>query len=177
MAENLKVTHYRNGDEIPNVTVNSAWTALSTGAYCYYNNSGSNASNYGALYNWYAVNDSRNIAPSGWHVPSDSEWNTLVNYLGGENVAGGKLKETGTSHWNTPNTGANNESGFTARPGGSRGSSSGSFNDMGHGAYYWSATEFNNGARYRLLYYYNSDLYGSYFSKQGGFSVRLLRDN
>jgi uncharacterized protein (TIGR02145 family) len=118
MVENLKTTKYRNGDPIPNVTGN-AWAALTTGAYCWYNNDAATyKATYGALYNWYAVADSRNIAPTGWHVPTDAEWTTLTTFLGGESVAGGKLKETGTNHWTSPNTGATNETGFTALPGG-----------------------------------------------------------
>jgi uncharacterized protein (TIGR02145 family) len=96
MAENLKVTRYRNGDPIPCVNDASAWSGLSTGAYCHYNNDFNNAAIYGRLYNWYAVSDSRNIAPGGWHVPTDTEWQTLVDLLGGSSVAGGKMKTTGT---------------------------------------------------------------------------------
>ena len=131
MAENLKVTHYRNGDIIPNVTNNFEWAYLSTGAWCVHDNDGSYANTYGYLYNWYAVNDIRNIAPEGWHVPTDEEWKELEMYLGmsqteaddtgyrGTNE-GGKLKEAGTTHWETPNTGATNETGFSALPGGCR---------------------------------------------------------
>lgn len=118
MMENLKVTHYRNGDPIPHVTDGVTWGNLTSGAYCNYNNDEGNVATYGRLYNWYAVDDSRNIAPAGWHVPSDAEWQTLVDYLGGDAVAGGKMKEAGTTHWASPNTGATNESGFTALPGG-----------------------------------------------------------
>jgi uncharacterized protein (TIGR02145 family) len=122
MKENLKVTHYRNGDSIPNVTSDSEWKNLTTGAYCNYLNSVNIANTYGRLYNWYAVNDSRNIAPTGWHIPSESEWMHLINYLGGYKVAGNKLKEAGSTHWhcNTNNAEATNESGFTALPGGFR---------------------------------------------------------
>lgn len=128
MKENLKVTRYRNGDPIPRVTVNSEWVDLATGAYCAcYNDEGTTAFTYGYLYNWYAVDDRRNLAPAGWHVPTDAEWQILMDYLGGEILAGGKLKETGTSHWASPNTGATNESGFTARPGGIRGFDYGRF--------------------------------------------------
>ncbi|HPN44067.1 MAG TPA: fibrobacter succinogenes major paralogous domain-containing protein [bacterium] len=177
MAQDLKVTHYRNGDPIPNVTDNTQWVNLTTGAYCYYDNNRSYADTYSALYNCYAVNDSRNIAPAGWHVPTDTEWQTLINFLGGDAVACGKMKETGTEHWNSPNTGATNESGFTARPGGYRSYSNGSFYDMIYTAYYWSATEFNtNYAWVRLLYYNLDDVSHGYGSKHAGFSVRLVRD-
>jgi len=119
MAENLKVTHYRNGNTILHIIDWFSWFTL-TGAYCEYDNDVNNVAVYGRLYNWYAVNDSRYIAPVGWHVPSDAEWLTLVDYLGGDTVADGKMKEIGTTHWVSPNTGATNESGFSALPGGYR---------------------------------------------------------
>ncbi len=119
MAENLKTTKYRNGDPIPNVTDISEWYHLTTGAYCDYINTPGSDVTYGKLYNWHTVADSRNIAPTGWHVPSDAEWAILIEYLGGSDVAGGKLKETGTTHWYNPTTEATNESGFTGLPGGS----------------------------------------------------------
>ena len=175
MMENLKVTHYRNGEAIPTGHSNSEWSNLSTGAYCAYDNNESNADTYGYLYNWYAVDDSRNIAPEGWHVPTDDEWQILVDYLGGSSVAGGKMKETGTEHWNSPNTGATNESGFTALPGGYRGLN-GSYYGMGFGCF-WSSTE---GSSYhawsRRLSYGNSEVYRNYDGKHAGFSVRCLRD-
>ena len=120
MVENLKTTRYRNGEAIPNITDNASWAALITCAYCDYNNIPSNSITYGKLYNWYAVNDSRNIAPMGWHVSTDAEWTTLTTFLGGTSIAGGKLKENGTIHWNSPNVGATNETGFSALPGGYR---------------------------------------------------------
>jgi uncharacterized protein (TIGR02145 family) len=176
MAENLKVTHYRNGDPVPNVTDGGTWSGLSTGAYCNYNNDTGNVATYGRLYNWYGVADSRNIAPAGWHVASDAEWQTLVDYLGGSAVAGGKLKEVGTTHWNPPNTGATNESGFSALPGGYR-SSNGYFYDMGSYAYFWSSTEsYSYYAWYRYLYYDYSQVSRHYDYKRYGFSVRCVRD-
>ena len=179
MAENLKVTHYRNGDTIPNVTDNSNWANLSTGAYCYYDNDANNADTYGALYNWYAVeeDDTRGLAPEGWRVPTDDEWQTLVDYLGGSSVAGGKMKEAGTAHWNSPNTGATNESGFTGLPGGYRGSYTGYFYDLGNYGYFWSATEDSTSTAWnRILSYNNPAVSRYYFNKQGGFSVRCVRD-
>jgi uncharacterized protein (TIGR02145 family) len=150
MAENLKVTKYRNGDTIPNVTDTTEWYNLSTGAYCDYENTASNSSVYGKLYNWYALADSRNIAPAGWHVASDAEWTTLTTFLGGE--VGGKLKEKGTAHWLSPNEGATNETGFTALPAGCRGSV-GYFYYLGSYAYFWSSTEYNGSyAWLRVLY-------------------------
>jgi uncharacterized protein (TIGR02145 family) len=176
MVTNLKVTHYRNGDPIPNVTDSGSWQGLTTGAFCEYNNDVNNVATYGRLYNWYAAVDSRNIAPAGWHVPNDAEWQTLVNYLGDDAVAGGKLKEVGTTHWYSPNTGATNESGFTALPGGYR-FSSGTYLHMGNTAFFWSLTEdFSSNAWFRSLYCNNSEVYRSIVNKQNGFSVRLVRD-
>ena len=121
MAENLKVTHYRNGEEIPNITDNTEWANLTSGAYCDYDNNPNNVATYGRLYNWYSIEDSRDLAPDGWHVPSRDEWQTMIEYLGGDGIAGGKLKESGTEHWLSPNEGATNESGFSALPSGMRG--------------------------------------------------------
>ena len=114
MNKNLNVDHYRNGDTIPEITNGVEWPNLTTGAWCYYHNSDSLGNIYGKLYNWYAVNDPRGLAPQGWHVATDSDWIVLVNYLGGPDIAGGKLKEEGTRHWLIPNSGANNQSGFSA---------------------------------------------------------------
>jgi len=119
MVENLKTTHYNDGISIPNVTDNNVWASLSEGAYCWYNNDISFKNTYGALYNWYTVSTGK-LAPTGWHVATDNEWDILVNFLGGEKVAGANLKEVGTSHWSNPNTGATNETGFTAVPSGIR---------------------------------------------------------
>jgi len=118
MVENLRTSKYRNGDSIINVTNNTSWSTLTSGAYCDYDNTPNNSIIYGKLYNWYAINDSRSIAPMGWHVPTDVEWTTLITYLGGESIAGGKLKETGIIHWETPNGDATNTSIFTGLPGG-----------------------------------------------------------
>ena len=176
MAENLKVTHYRNGDPILNITDNTQWDSLTTGAYCNYNNDPNNAITYGRLYNWYAVTDSRNLAPIGWRVPTDAEWQTLINYLGGDDVAGGKIKEAGTTHWSSPNTGATNESGFTALPGGAR-ADSGSFDLLGSNATFWSSTETNsNYAWYRRLTYNGASVDRDIGDKRHGVSVRLVRD-
>jgi uncharacterized protein (TIGR02145 family) len=120
MKKNLNVSHYRNGDRIPQVKGPDKWAALTTGAWCWYNNDSANGAVYGKLYNWYAVNDPRGLAPEGWHIPSDAEWTTLTTFLGGEGVAGGKMKERGITHWIYPNTDATNSSGFTGLPGGVR---------------------------------------------------------
>jgi uncharacterized protein (TIGR02145 family) len=176
MAENLKVTHYRNSDPITHVEDDTEWADLITGAWCVYDNQDSYKNIYGLLYNWYVVDDSRNIAPEGWHVPTDEEWQELVNHLDGSSVAGGKLKETGTGHWNNPNIGATNASGFSALPGGYRYGSLGYFNYRGYYAYFWSSTEHNPyHAWYRILTYQYSDVYRHHTFNNFGFSVRCLR--
>ena len=176
MAENLKVTHYPNGDDIPNVTDNATWEALNTGAYCEYNNDTNNVATYGRLYSGYAVGDSRNIAPTGWHIPSDAEWQTLVDYLGGISVAGGKMKEAGTMHWYSPNIGATNESGFSGLPCGYR-SYDGPYSRIGYSAYFWSSTELSSSeAWYRYLDYNGSGVYRGSSGKRFGYSVRCVRD-
>jgi uncharacterized protein (TIGR02145 family) len=189
MAENLKAIHYRNGDSIPTVTDNSTWRFLATGAYCEYNNDVNNVAIYGRLYNWYAVADSRNIAPAGWHVASDAEWKQLEMTLGMSQAQadsidwrgtteGGKLKEVGTIHWSTPNTGATNESGFSALPGGYRYSGNGTYDYVGYSAYFWSSTEHVSGTAWsRRLSYYYSGLGRNGYYKEFGFSVRCVRDN
>ena len=188
MAENLKVTRYRNGELIPEVMDNNEW-CFTEGAYCNYSDDATKVAIYGRLYNWYAVIDSSNIAPIGWHVPTDAEWQTLVDYLGGDSVAGGKMKETGVTHWNVPNTGATNESGFSALPGGFRlfnGSyvyivgyriNDGTYYDIGYYGLWWSATEDGSGhAWYRGLDCSSSDMNRNNAHKQGGFSVRCVKD-
>lgn len=177
MIENLKVTHYRNGDAIPNITDDLAWNNLTTGAYCYYKNKANYSSTYGRLYNWYAVKDSRNIAPEGWHIPSAAEWTTLINFLGGDHFAGGKLKENGTMHWRKPNTGATNESGFTALPGGLRAPNV-KFYGLGYLGYWWSSDIFLGDFPY--FYSMQYDLkwatQGTASAKSDGSSVRCLKD-
>lgn len=137
MAENLRTTKYNDGTSIPNITDGTAWSYLSTPGYCWYNNDISYKNPYGALYNWYAVNTSK-LAPTGWHVPTDGEWATLINYLGGENIAGKKIKEAGIAHWLSPNSSANNETGFTAVPGGYRLDNNGNFFYIGQWSFFWS---------------------------------------
>ena len=175
--ENLKVTHYPDGILIPNITDSIQWKNLTTSAYCNYNNTDSFANIYGHLYNWYAVNDNRNIAPVGWHVPTDADWTTLTTYLGGEGVAGGKLKESGTTHWQSPNTGATNETGFTALPGGDRLFSTGVFYDKGVYGFYWSSTSNDASTAWvRALDYGYSNVSRSNNPKSNGFSVRCIKD-
>ena len=179
MTESLRVKHYRNGDEIPIVSNSSTWINLTTGAYCSYDNFFANAIEYGSLYNWFAVNDSRNIAPEGWHVASLSEWDTLINYLGGYSIAGGKLKEAGTDHWQFPNTGATNESGFTGLPGGLRAEHDGNFYNMGITAFFWTSTESQVvplQAHNVLLYQNSAAMLTDMNEKEAGFSVRCIKD-
>ena len=176
MSENLKVTKYKDGTAIPTGHSNSVWSNLSSGAYAVYDDDDVNTDTYGFLYNWYAVDDSRIIAPDGWHVPTDDEWTTLTDYLGGTSVAGGKMKETGTEHWGSPNTDATNESGFTALPGGYR-FTSGGYIFQGYDGYFWSSTESNsNDAWCRLLLYDKSDVSRYNGNKKYGFSLRCVRD-
>ena len=182
MAENLRVTRYRNGESIPNITDNSQWANLTTGACCAYNNNNRQIAKYGLLYNWYAVNDSRGLAPAGWHVPTDTDWQTLVDYLGGSSVAGGKLKATGTIEagdglWRNPNSGATNESGFTALPGGYRHYLNGNFGNVDQFGYWWSSTEYSSSNAWaRLLRYSSADVNRLNYNELDGFSVRCIRD-
>jgi uncharacterized protein (TIGR02145 family) len=177
MVENLKTTKYRDGTSIPNVTNDDDWAILTTGAYCDYDNTPTNSTTYGKLYNWYAATNAHNIAPTGWHVPTDEEWNTLTTYLGGESVAGGMLKEIGTTHWASPNTGATNETGFTALPGGSR-YGSGGFYDIGNDGSWWSTTDHDGTLAWYRYIIYNEKYVISYNfrSKVMGFSVRCVKD-
>ncbi len=176
IQSNLKNTHYNNGDVIPNVTGNSSWNVLSTGALSWYNNDATTYKNtYGGLYNGYAAADIRNICPVGWHVPDDTEWGALTTYIGGEASAGGKLKETGTSHWASPNTGATNETGFSALPAGSR-ETGGSFAAIGYSAFFWSTTEFLTGSDYARAIFYNQEYTTrSYYDNRYGYSVRCIK--
>jgi uncharacterized protein (TIGR02145 family) len=177
MKENLKTTHYDNGDSIPNITNAAAWIALNTGAYCNYNNDSTYVAVHGRLFNGFTVIDSRNLCPSGWHVPTDSDWTTLTTFLGGESVAGGKMKEAGIAHWNSPNTGANNESEFTALPSGGRMYTDGSYNFIGQYGGWWSSTVQDAiHISYRNISYQENKV-GNYSSpKQLGFSVRCIED-
>jgi uncharacterized protein (TIGR02145 family) len=181
--ENLKVTKYNDGTAIPEVADNGTWAGLTTGARAAYDNNISNVATYGYLYNWYAASgivtsggsSTKNICPTGWHVPTDAEWTTLTDFLGGLTVAGGKMKETGTL-WNDPNTGATNESGFSARPGGFRFNFGGFLNSR-FNAVFWSATENGVGLAWgRNLNYNNGQVVRSSDSKRNGLSVRCLRD-
>ncbi len=177
MVENLKATKYNDDTSIPLVTDATDWQNLSTPAYCWNDNDEATyKATYGALYNWYTVN-AGNLCPTGWHVPSDAEWTTLTTFLGGEDVAGGKLKEAGTTHWLSPNEEATNESGFTALPGGDRWFN-GTFPGIGAGGYWWSSTEHSSSfAWYRFMYYLLGYVDRDYDAKEVGFSVRCVKDN
>ncbi len=179
MAENLKTTKYQNGETVPTVASAAAWfTVGASGASCIYDNDISNLSIYGRLYNWYAVADVRNLCPTGWHVPTDAEWTTLTNYLGGAQIAGGKLKEAGNAHWNSPNTNANNQTGFTALPGGFREAGAPcDYINEGYTGSWWSSTQQNS---YNAL---NRDMHHNYEYVGGGnpvkgaaFSVRCIKN-
>jgi uncharacterized protein (TIGR02145 family) len=176
MDKNLEVVTYRNGDVIPQVTDINAWMNLTTGAWCYYNNDPANGVIYGKLYNWYAVNDPRGLAPQGFHIPTKAEWTTLSNFLGGAASAGGKMKTTGFTRWTSPNTNATNESGFAGLPGG--GNYGGGFYDVGIYGWWWSATgeTGSNNAFNSLLSYKSGFLFDGSSTMTHGYSVRCLRD-
>jgi len=179
MAENLKVTNYNDGTDIPNIKDNTQWSSLTTGAWAYYNNDEAYNTISGKLYNWYAVspttNDNKNICPTGWHVPTDAEWRVLIEYLGGETLAGSLMKVPGRSKWpgNFLNEDANNFSLFSAVLGGSR-------NYIGEyllmDASFWSSTPYGTRAGYLMLHPRNSSTYSSSYLKHIGLSVRCLRD-
>ena len=171
--KNLDVATYRNGEVIPQVQDVSTWSNLSTGAWCYYNNITSNGIIYGKLYNWYAVNDPRGLAPNGYHIPSDAEWTTLIDYLGGASSAGTKMKST--SGWQNNGNGSNT-SGFAGLPGGYR-SYDGYFVNIGSNGYWWSSSESGtDNAWYRYLNNDNDYVNRFSYNKRNGFSVRCLRD-
>jgi len=175
MAENLQTTKYNDGTAILLVSDGTAWNYIKTSGYCLYNNFAGYKNSFGTLYNWYTVNTGK-LCPIGWHVPDDSEWTDLITFLKGDSVAGGKLKETGTIHWRSPNTGATNESGFAALPGGTR-YSHGSFYHTGYYGYWWSATKYKElHAWYRSLSFETCHIERHYKSKTVGFSVRCIKD-
>ena len=178
MSENLNVENYRNGDPIPQVQDDEQWKNLTTGAWCYYENNPENGKTCCKLYNWYAVNDSRGLAPNGWHIPSDAEFTKLTDYLGGEDVAGGKLKAP--TVWKDPNSGASNESGFTAFPGGYRNFNS-LFGGLNEEGIFWSSKQYSQGNLAFVCYLeysssqVNNFVYG--LDKKSGLSVRCLKNS
>jgi uncharacterized protein (TIGR02145 family) len=172
---NYTGTTFRNGDIIPQVTDPTAWAGLTTPAWCYYNNDQANDAIYGKLYNWYAINDPRGFAPSGYRVPSDTDWTNLTTCLGGSSIAGGKMKST-SSLWQTPNTGATNESFFAGLPGGYRGLT-GSFVSIGFEGFFWSSTQQSIDNAWSLILNYASNSSSRFdFKKTFGFSVRLIKE-
>jgi uncharacterized protein (TIGR02145 family) len=174
---NATVSVYRNGDTIPYVDNTAAWTALTTGAWCYYNNDPSTEATYGKLYNWYAVTDPRGIAPVGYKVPTDAEWTTLTISLGGETVAGGAMKEVGLCHWTSPNIGATNSSLFTGLPGGFRNGFNGTTNNIGSNGYWWSSSEWDiDNAYYRSLNNYDDNADRGDSNKRDGLSLRFIEE-
>ncbi|MCB0685263.1 MAG: fibrobacter succinogenes major paralogous domain-containing protein [Saprospiraceae bacterium] len=176
MAENLSVTHYRNGVLIDQITNYETWAGLSTGAWCYYDNLSSNNIPYGKLYNWYAV-DTDVLCPSGWHVPTEADLLTLIVQLGGLGIAGGKMKEEGFSHWRSPNSGATNESGFTGLPGGFRHPENEFDKSMGSLGAWWSSSESHtNYASILELSHSANQSTVPPGSKSLGLSVRCLKD-
>ena len=185
MSENLKTTKYNDGTSIPRVTVDDDWKDLTTGARSEFDNdtnksgyfdSTKYSDTYGYFYNWYAV-ETGNLAPDGWHVPTDDECTALTDYLGGTSVAGGKMKEVGTDHWSSPNTGATDESGFTGLPGGSRNGYHGGFGNLIYQGFFWSSTEYSSdNAWYRKMRYDDSEVSRGNLEKDYGFSVRCVRD-
>jgi uncharacterized protein (TIGR02145 family) len=183
MAENLKTTKYRNGTPIPNITDNTQWKNNTTGAYCSYNNNTTNDCPFGKLYNWYAVNNNNGLCPTGWHVPTDEEWTTLTTSLGGESVAGGKMKSTSTQYWLSPNTEATNSSGWSGLPFGNR-ETNGTFASIGDGGNWWSSSETNtpgctsctSSARDRYLLYDDGVVYRGSTNKTHGAPLRCIKD-
>ena len=171
-SKNLDVTTYQNGETIPQVTDPKEWAKITYGAWCYYNNNPIN----GKLYNWYAVNDPRKLAPAGWHIPSDAEWTTLGNNLGGLAIAGGPLKDNSKFYWHDPNTGATNSSGFQALPGGHR-FYDGTFYDQGLSGNFWTSTPNSSGGAFCYRMNYNlATLYKGAKFQQEGLSVRCIKD-
>jgi uncharacterized protein (TIGR02145 family) len=191
IAENLRTTRYNDGSSIPTGHTNEQWASLSTGAYAIYPHSQIDGLNsdvevleaFGALYNWHAVTNSRELCPKGWRVPTNEEWSTLTNYAGGESFAGGKLKSTRTApdahpRWDIPNKGATNAYEFSAFPGGFRLANGGNFHRIGGWGYWWSSSEY--GARKawsKIMHFDFGDVTSHGFDKTFGFSVRCVRDN
>lgn len=177
MTKNLNVAKYRNGDPIPMVSDPDQWARLSTGAYCYYNNdSAKYAAVYGKLYNWYAVNDPRGLAPPGWHIPNIDEWVSLETCLTSAAGVGSALKESGTANWSSPNSGATDMSGFSGLPGGFR-DFNGTFYFIKNYGYWWSSSDYySNFAWGRNLYYFGVLFGRDGYKMQNAFSVRCVRD-
>lgn len=180
MAENLRTAKFSDCSFIAHVTDSVHWSSLSSPAFCYYDNDPENKTIYGSLYNWYAVNSGK-LAPEGWHIPDESEWATLMAYLGGENLAGGKMKSTGTIHngsglWFEPNTGATNSSRMSVHPGGLR-FTNGYFYSISRYAFFWSATSNNDTSAWTHYFLFNNTCEGKFINnKTIGFSVRCVKN-
>ncbi|NOU47182.1 MAG: T9SS type A sorting domain-containing protein [Bacteroidales bacterium] len=177
MKQNLHVTHYNNGIPIPTVTDFSIWSTLTTGARCYYNNdSATYDSIYGALYNWYSVVDENLICPTAWHVPTNTEWQEVEAYLGGAMIAGGKMKEAGTTHWKSPNTGATNSTGFTGLPGGARDPGI-DYRTMTENGLWWTAKSYNGTMAWSVyMWYLFAGIDHNPTDKNFGASIRCIKD-
>lgn len=178
LVENLKTTHFSNGDPISIVKDNNAWSTLTSAACCFYDNDTINTSTFGYLYNWYAVNDSRGIAPDGWRVANKDDWEKLFNYVGGIDVASAMLKETGTKNWDKPNEGATNKFGFTALPGGTRYYNSGVYGYLGYDGYWWTSTESSDLTAWFACMNAETTTaqLGEFSRKKGGLSIRCVKD-
>ena len=175
MAENLNVTKYNDGTDIPYVTDEHNVGSLTTGAYSYYAKDPGNADLYGALYNWHAIGSGK-LCPKGWHVPSDAEWSILINFLGGEDVAGGPLKEITTAHWSSPNAGATNDSGFSAVPAGYLYDNS-TYHSVGNVTHWWTSTQKDaNSAWDRYVTYKDAKALKGEYSKQVFYSCRCVKN-
>ena len=179
MRENLKTTRYNDGTSIPERPLNSQWNS-NTPAWCWYENNHAYDTPYAKLYNWYVVdpvsNGNRNVCPIGWHVPNDSDWNELSSFLGGSDLAGGKLMEVGLNHWASPNVFASNESGFTALPAGYRGTD-GAYFFVTFSGYWWSTTSSGgSNANYRYVVYFTDEFFSVNSDRNLGFSIRCLKD-
>jgi uncharacterized protein (TIGR02145 family) len=179
MAENLKTTKYHDGTDIPNITDNTEWTKLTTGSYAWYNNDFDVfGSTYGALYNGYSISTNK-LCPTGWHVPSDAEWKLLIDFLGGADVAGSKLKELGTIAWGNPFSGSTNETGFTALPGGFRKHNDGKFGGIENYGYWWSSSKDETDTSYALIKYMDyatKKVFSESLPRAAGFCVRCVKD-
>jgi uncharacterized protein (TIGR02145 family) len=177
MVENLKTTKYRDGNAMPVVDDPDNWKALATGAYCYYNNDSKNAGTYGLLYNWYAVSDSRNLAPQGWHIPTLADWDILIDYLGGQIAAGNKLKESGTTHFFQTNDNVTNASNFTSRPGGTRAYDTGIFSDVGFLGTWWTSTaDVLNLSFSKVMFCSDAQVVLYSKNRKTGMSIRCVKD-
>ncbi len=175
MDSNLQITCYRNGDPIQQVDDFHAWRKSTTGAMCLYEGESTYGRNFGYLYNGHAVNDPRGLAPEGWRIPEDADWQVLIDTLGGAKTAGGALKQQGAEYWKKPNSGASNSSGFSAVPGGFR-SLYGDFRHLGFYSYFWSSSPFkNNCISIRVMGYFDSKVTHTGGAVENGYSVRCIK--